>query len=221
MRRRVTHLSGGRRVAGGDWSKRLRSAGFVPWSLSLAFVWSRILAPQACEIWRRRRACQAESTPRSFLHAYLRAKAAVMFTPHIAYGMWMRWVNFSCKSLALLGLYTDITCQGSSTYCAVAHMIQMQPGRRLGLSHSSSAASSPTNSEAASERANGVRPCHGHAQHYYIHVNITRCVVWRRVSADRCATHLRDPHAAVHPVEPNAINRTPTIVRRRDGRAAP
>jgi len=37
--------------------------------------------------------------------------------------------------------------------------------------------------------------------------------LWRCVSADRCATPSRDPHAAVHPVEPNAINSTPTIVR--------
>lgn len=175
----------------------------------------------ACEIWRRRRACQAESTPRSFLHAYLRAKAAVMFTPHVAYGMWMRWVNFSLQITRSAGIiYRHYRTRQLNLLCGGAHDSDAA-GRRLGMSHSSSAASSPTNSEAASERANGVRPCHGHAQHYYIHVNITRCVVWRRVSADRCATHLSDPHAAVHPVEPNAINRTPTIVRRRDGRAAP
>lgn len=217
----MTHLSGGRRVGGSDWSKRLRSAGFVPWSLSLAFVWSRILAPQACEIWRRRRACPAESTPRSFLHAYLRARSSG--DVHASYRI---------RDVDALGeFFLQITRSAGIIY---RHYRPRQlnllyggahdsdaAGRRLGMSHSSSAASSPTNSEAASERANGVRPCHGHAQHYYIHVNITRCVVWRRVSADRCATHLRDPHAAVHPVEPNAINRTPTIVRRRDGRAAP
>ena len=214
----MTHLSGGRRVGGSDWSKRLGSAGFVPWSLSLAFVWSRILAPQACEIWRRRRACPAESTPRSFLHAYLRARSSG--DVHASYRI---------RDVDALGeFFLQITRSAGTIYRhymprqlnlrRVAHMIQMQLGGRLGMSHSSSAAAtSPT----GRKRANGVRPCHGHAQHYYIHVNITRCVVWRRVSADRCATHLRDPHAAVHPVEPNAINRTPTIVRRRDGRAAP
>lgn len=106
----------------------------------------------------------------------------------------------------------------SSTTLAVAHMIQIQ--REEGWACRILLLLPPAR-PTARKRANGVRPCHGHAHHYHIHVNITRCVVWRCVSADRCATHLRDPHAAVHPVEPNAINRTPTIVRRRDDRACP
>ena len=105
MCRGVTHFSGGRRVTGSDWSKGLRSAGFVPWSLS-SFCMEPNACATACEIWRRRRACQAESTPRSFLHAYLCARSSGDVHAHIAYGMWMRWVNFPCKSLALLGLYT-------------------------------------------------------------------------------------------------------------------
>lgn len=179
-----------------------------------------MLAPQACEIWRRRRACQAESTPRSFLHAYLCARSSGDVHAHIAYGMWMRWVNFPCKSLALLGLYTSIDYMPrSSTTLAVAHMIQIQ--REEGWARRILLLLLPPARPTARKRANGVRPCHGHAQHYHLHVNITRCVVWRCVSADRRATHLRDPHAVVHPGEPNAINRTPTIVRRRDGRACP
>ena len=125
-RLRVTHLSGGRRVGGSDWSKRLRSAGFVPWSLSLAFVWSRILAPQACEIWRRRRACQAESTPRSFLHAYLRARSSG--DVHASYRI---------RDVDALGeFFLQITRSAGTIYRhymprqlnlrRVAHMIQMQ-----------------------------------------------------------------------------------------------
>lgn len=140
MRRGVTHFSGGRRVTGGDWSKGLRSAGFVPWSLSLAFVWSRMLAPQACEIWRRRRACQAESTPRSFLHAYLCArKAAVMATLISLYGMWMRWVNFFLQIIRLCWDYIDYMSRQLNYWtCGGAHDSDAAGRRRLGMSHSCS-----------------------------------------------------------------------------------
>lgn len=106
----------------------------------------------------------------------------------------------------------------SSTTLAVAHMIQIQ--REEGWACRILLLLPPAR-PTARKRANGVRPCHGHAQHYYIYVNTTRCVVWMCVSADRRATHLTDPHAVVHAGEPNAINRTPTIVRRRHGRACP
>ena len=37
-----------------------------------------------------------------------------------------------------------------------------------------------TSKQRAGKRANGVRPCHGRAALQYIHVNITRFVVWRK-----------------------------------------
>ena len=154
----MTHLSGGRRVGGSDWSKRLRSAGFVPWSLSLAFVWSRILAPQACEIWRRRRACPAESTPRSFLHAYLRARSSG--DVHASYRI---------RDVDALGeFFLQITRSAGIIYRhymprqlnlrTVARMIQMQPGRRLGVSHSSTAANQPDRERACQRREAMSRP---------------------------------------------------------------
>src|SRR4051812_37022829 len=89
--------------------------------------------------------------------------------------MWMRWMKFFCKSLAWIYVdYLGTVC----ILCAKqpgggAHDSDAAGRRRLGVSHSSTSATSPTTGKR--ERANGVRPCHGHAGRHYIHVNITRC----------------------------------------------
>ena len=138
MCRGVTHFSGGRRVTGSDWSKGLRSAGFVPWSLS-SFCMEPNACATACEIWRRRRACQAESTPRSFLHAYLRATSSGDVHAHIAYGMWMRWVNFFLQIIRLCWDYIDYMSRQLNYWtCGGAHDSDAAGRRRLGMSHSCS-----------------------------------------------------------------------------------
>ena len=198
---------------------RLRSAGFVHRSLSLGRGSFCGVRPRACEPResapslrhnpRDLTLVKAESKPNTFAARSFAREGSGDVHAHIACGMWMRGEFFLANHSPGIIYTKRLNLTGGG-----AHDSDSDSAPKVGASHSS--ATSPRERERA-ERANGVRPCHGHAALHTCEYN--EVVVWRCVSARSACHTTRDPHAAFALVHPPILSsqiwiiRTPTIVR--------